>query len=185
MALQGHPGEHDKGVSVDRYEWLKKEPGPRMLLEALKLIGVTEKAGTANNPEIMAWAKEVNAVGYSADEIAWCGLFMAVVAKRAGKPVPVNPLWARNWAGWGKDSPKELGAVLVFSRGSGGHVGLYVGEDKECYHVLGGNQGDSVSIVRIRKNRLLACRALYSIAKPANVRPVFLQVSGSVSEDER
>lgn len=167
------------------YEWLLAEPAPKMLLEALKLYGVTEKQGAENNPEIMSWAVECGVNSYRADEIPWCGLFVAVVAKRAGKPRPENPLWARNWAGWGKESPHELGAVLVFSRGNGGHVGLYVGEDRECYHVLGGNQDDCVRIVRIRKGRLIACRALYTIAKPANVRPVYLQATGAISGDER
>jgi cell wall-associated NlpC family hydrolase len=35
-----------------------------------------------------------------------------------------------------------LGDVLVFRRGGGGHVALYVGEDEEAFHVLGGNQAD-------------------------------------------
>jgi len=49
-------------------------------------------------------------------------------------------------------------AGLVFWRGtkSGwqGHVGFYAGEDATHYHVLGGNQSDSISITRIRKTRL-------------------------------
>lgn len=36
-----------------------------------------------------------------------------------------------------------------------GHVGFYVGEDAKGYYVLGGNQGDKVSVVRIAKDRLL------------------------------
>ena len=167
----------------DSYQWLVREPGPKILLEALKLYGVTEKVGPGNNPTIIEWARETNVRGYNADDIPWCGLFMAVVAKRAGKPVPENPLWARNWAQWGQASPKELGAVLVFSRGSGGHVGIYVGEDKECYHVLGGNQSDKVCVTRIRKDRLLACRSMYK-NKPANVRPVYLLNQGAISTNE-
>ena len=169
---------------TDRYAWLLRESGPKMLLEALKLYGTQEKPGDANNPIIMDWAREINARGYNADAIPWCGLFVGVVAKRAGKELPDNPLWARNWALWGKSCLPELGCVLVFSRGSGGHVGLYVGEDHACYHVLGGNQGDAVSIVRIDKARLLASRCMYSIAKPANVRRVYLSASGSISTNE-
>ncbi len=52
--------------------------------------------------------------------------------------------------------------MLVFWRGSPsswkGHVGFYWAEDETCYHVLGGNQSDRVSITRIRKSRLLAAR---------------------------
>lgn len=168
------------------YHWLLSEKGPKMLLEALRLMGTRETAGDANNPTILEWARECGIHGYNADAIPWCGLFVAVVAKRAGKHLPNNPLWARNWATWGNPSPPELGAVLVFSRGSGGHVGLYVGEDLAYYHVLGGNQGDSVSIVRIDKARLLACRALYKHGTPRNVRRVMLntKIEGKVSENE-
>ena len=169
---------------LGKYAWLDKEPAPKMLRQALDLYGIKETLGDANNPTIMEWAKEINAYGYNADEIPWCGLFMAVVAKRAGKPIPENPLWARNWCQWGQSSPKELGAVLVFSRGNGGHVGLYVGEDSECYHVLGGNQKDQVCVVPIQKRRLIACRSMYKI-KPTTVRPVWLQSEGVISVDER
>jgi uncharacterized protein (TIGR02594 family) len=169
---------------LGKYAWLDLEPAPKMLRAALDLYGVKEKIGDGDNPEILAWAKECNIYGYTADAIPWCGLFIALCAKRAGKKIPENPLWARNWAGWGESSPHELGAVLVFARsGGGGHVGLCVGEDKECYHVLGGNQSDSVSVTRIRKERLLACRAMYKV-KPATVRPVWLDSVGTVSGNE-
>jgi hypothetical protein len=42
-------------------------------------------------------------------------------------------------------------AVLVFERPGGGHVGYYFGEDATAYHVLGGNQGDAVTIARIAR----------------------------------
>ena len=38
----------------DGYPWLLKENAPRMLIEALNLYGVKEKAGSENNPEILA-----------------------------------------------------------------------------------------------------------------------------------
>ena len=170
---------------LGKYAWLDREPAPKMLRAALDLYGVKETIGEDDNPVILEWAKECGIKGYQHDSIAWCGLFIALCAKRAGKKIPENPLWARNWAQWGESSPHELGAVMVFSRsGGGGHVGLYVGEDKECYHVLGGNQSDSVSITRIRKERLLACRSMYKV-KPATVRPVWLQSEGDISVDER
>lgn len=48
--------------------------------------------------------------------------------------------------------------MLVFDRAGGGHVGFYVGEDLTSYHVLGGNQGDRVSIMRLEKSRCVARR---------------------------
>lgn len=171
----------------DKYKWLLKEPAPKMLIEALKLVGTKEMPGTKDNPEIIEWAQEtgLNKV-YSADSIPWCGLFMAVVAKRAGKTVPKDPLWALNWRNFGVvASPGMLGDVLVFKRESGGHVALYVGEDKDCYHILGGNQSDAVTITRILKARCVGVRRpVYSIAQPLNVRRIYLSASGDVSTNE-
>ncbi len=168
------------------YAWLLVEPAPRMLIEGLKLHGLVEVPGVKNNPIIMGWAEEVGTgLAYSADAVPWCGLFMAVVAKRAGKPIPEKPLWALNWGKWGQDGGQpELGDVLVFVRPGGGHVGLYVGEDEDAYHVLGGNQGDRVSIARVWKDRLRACRQLYEVGKPRTIRPVILVASGALSENE-
>lgn len=170
------------------YAWLEKEPGPKMLAEALKLYGIKETDGPANTPEIMAWARELGgsvARVYSADSVPWCGLLAALVAKRACKDLPASPLWARSWATWGKPSPRaSLGDVLVFVRNGGGHVGFYVGEDATSYCVIGGNQGDAVSFAWIAKSRCIAVRRQYRIAVPANVRPIRLKRSGALSTNE-
>ena len=157
-----------------------------MTQEALKLYGTTETPGTANNAEIMAWAKACNLDKvYTADSIAWCGLFAAIVAKRSGRS-PVNqPLWARNWRNFGEPSPEaSLGDILVFARGSYGHVGFYVGEDTTCYHVLGGNQSDKVCITRILKSRLIAKRRPRYSVKPASAKPYWLKSDGAISNNE-
>jgi uncharacterized protein (TIGR02594 family) len=171
----------------EKYQWLLNEPGPKMLVEALKLYGTKEVPGNNDNPEILSWAAETGLSRvYSADAIPWCGLFIAIVAKRADKTFPDNPLWALNWAKFGAHKPHpELGDVLTFKRNGGGHVGLYVGEDNDCWHVLGGNQGDAVNIKRFTKDRLYECRSpIWKIAKPGNIRKVYLQPDGEVSDNE-
>lgn len=171
------------------YAWLDDEGGPRMLVEMLKLYGVKETPGSKNNPTIMAWAKEVG-VPYPADSVAWCGLAVSVAAKRATWEYSPkgNPLWARNWATWGQGvETAMLGDVLVFPRGTGGHVALYVGEDSTHYHILGGNQSDQVNIVRKPKSPLLAKRRpVWRRFPPPNLRQVWLKPTGatvSVKED--
>lgn len=159
--------------------WLASEPGPKMLVEALKLFGTHEGAGTADNLDILRWAKEIGMQGYTHDSVAWCGLFMAVVAKRAGKEIPASPLWALNWKNFGHPTPiAMLGDVLIFNRQGGGHVGLYVGEDDKAFHVLGGNQGDEVSIIRVLKNRLVTVRRPFYQVQPANVRVIKMSEDG-------
>lgn len=168
------------------YAWLAREPAPRMLLEALKLYGVREVTGPGDSPDIMAWAREVGVQAtFKHDITPWCGLFLALTAKRAGKPVPVTPLWARSWASWGSPSPRAaLGDVLVFRRDGGGHGGLYIGEDATTYYVLGGNQSDAVTITRIQKSRCIAVRRHYAVGAPPNVRPIHLSVVDQLSENE-
>lgn len=169
------------------YAWLGREPGPRVLLEALALFGTRETPGAASNPAILAWARETGlARDYVNDGIAWCGLFVATVVKRAGFEPVAAPLWARNWAKFGTAADKaSLGDVLVFSRDGGGHVGLYVGEDASAFHVLGGNQSDQVCVSRIAKARCIAVRRCpWKIAQPSNVRPVRLAAGGALSTNE-
>lgn len=172
---------------TNKYAWLSQEPGPAMLTKALELFDIHESPGAINNPEIIKWANEVGgdvSDTYKADEIPWCGLFMAVVAKRAGKQVVKDPLWALNWGTFGvhTDVPM-LGDVLVFTRKTSdgkkaGHVAIYIGEDDSCFHIIGGNQADSVCIIRIEKSRLYAARRPKYNVQPKNIRVVKLSSNG-------
>jgi uncharacterized protein (TIGR02594 family) len=169
-----------------QYAWLANEPGPRILVEMLKMYGTRETPGAGNNPVIMKWAEEVGLRNvYTADSIPWCGLGMAVAAKRAGKEIPNSPLWALSWAKFGTKVPRPmLGDVLTFKRNGGGHVTLYIGEDSNAYHCLGCNQSDQVNITRIAKNRLYAARRSPMTIQPANIRVVYLQGNGALSINE-
>lgn len=69
-----------------------------------------------------------------------------------------NPYRARNWLLFGQDTKPVSVAVLIFERGSGGHVGFAVGQEDTHFYVLGGNQSDAVTIARIAKSRLLSAR---------------------------
>ncbi len=169
------------------YQWLAQEDAPKMLVEALKLYGTTEAPGDReDNPEIINWAKELGLKDYVHDSIAWCGLFVAIVAKRAGKEVVANPLWAANWSKFGTAQQRAmLGDVLVFSRPRGNHVAIYIGEDETTYHILGGNQSDQVNITRILKARCRAIRrAKFTTRQPDNVRPIVLNTGGTISTNE-
>jgi uncharacterized protein (TIGR02594 family) len=142
---------------------------------------------------IIGWAREIGGRVqdvYKADSIPWCGLFMAVVAKRAGEHPPADPLWALNWGNFGDAADRPmLGDTLVFVRQTtegkrAGHVAMYVGEDTEAYHTLGGNQSDSVCVTRVAKQRLYATRRPAYHRRPSNIRPVELARAGSLSSNE-
>jgi uncharacterized protein (TIGR02594 family) len=172
-----------------KYQYLATEPGPNLLLRALEKFGTREILGGTHNQEILRWAAKVNLQrDYTADEIPWCGLFLGVCAFEAGWPLPKLLLRAKEWLTFGQEAPVPmLGDVLVFGRAGGGHVGLYVGEDATHYHVLGGNQGNCVSIVRFPKSGagtfpfLGARRPKWTRQQPANVRRVFVGADGVVA----
>ena len=177
-----------------QYQWLAKLRGlPNTIKIGLPNLGTQEVVGKGSNRTILGWRdvlnqKGVKIEGYSDDDIPWCGLFAAWVAmNRVNNPGEVvkSPLWARNWAKYGAKAPiPSLGDILVFSRGSGGHVGFYVAEDSTAYHVLGGNQGNKVSIARVAKDRLIAARRPPYQTVPAAVKPYRVASSGALSTNE-
>ena len=77
------------------YDFLKSETSPKLLVEAVKLLGTKEVVGKVHNPVILGWAKEVGlSKVYTADEIPWCGLAIAYACHQAGVQVVDKPLWA-------------------------------------------------------------------------------------------
>ena len=173
---------------MEQLKFLEKEPAPKVFKIAYDLIGTKEKIGKENNPIIMDWAKQVGLTKtYSADSIPWCGLFVAYCVSKAGFEVVKNPLWARNWANFGtKEKKAMLGDILTFVRDGGGHVGIYVGENRTGYFVLGGNQGDEVSIVKIAKSRCLSInRCKWKIKQPDNVREIWIDLNAPLSTNEQ
>lgn len=172
----------------DQYKWLLNEPGPKMLLTALKYYGLKEGLGSSDNPTIMQWAHDFGITWYEHDSIAWCSLFMGQVAKESGYAPPNKNvlLAAVSWAKWGvRQSVAMLGDILVFNRPGGHHVGLYVGEDDTAYHVLGGNTSDAVGIARLAKDRLIGIRWPEGVDLSTNIRTIILSSSGTpLSQNE-
>jgi hypothetical protein len=59
---------------------------------------------------------------------------------------------------FGRSTKTITCAVLIFERGSGGHVGFAIGQDDAQFLVLRGSQSDTVITTRIAKSRLLGAR---------------------------
>ncbi len=133
---------------------------PQWLRLARTYLGTREIPGAATGKPIAAMLRKLGA-WWSDDETPWCGVFVGFVMKECGFEIPKYYMRAKDWADWSANLDRAVltpGAVLVFGRQGGGHVGFYVAEDATAYHVLGGNQGNSVSITRILKTRLIASR---------------------------
>jgi hypothetical protein len=153
----------------EKYKWLLKDPAPKMLVEALKLVGVREVSGMEDNPEILGWAKELGIDHlYKNDELAWCALAHAIIIKRAGKPLDLKGwdiLRALKYIKFGvhvDDDKAMLADTLIFKRKQGGHVGLYIFE----------------------KDRLVAVRRPDYKVMPKNVRKIFMDSTGNISTNE-
>lgn len=130
---------------------------PAWLTEARSHIGTKEVPGALHNAKILRWIRDLGG-WFTDDETPWCGTFVAACVQVAGHPVPKHWYRARAWAQWGRPSPARLGAVAVFSRRGGGHVGFLIGESATHFYVLGGNQSNMVNIAPISKDRLLSIR---------------------------
>ena len=111
---------------------------------------------------LMDWLKRDGRSLGDPSKTPWCGDFVETCI-RIGLPdepllgaLGTNPCWARNWLLFGRDTRPITGAVLIFTRGSGGHVGFAIGQDDTHFFVLGGNQSDAVTIARIAKSRTSA-----------------------------
>ena len=175
-----------------KYKWLGTIGTlPKLVLAGLSFLGLKEFAGTANNPVLIDMAKRLGISSiYTSDALSWCALFISYLCVIADKPMPYTGyeiIRAASFVNWGNPVPKgreALGDILVFKRPGGNHVGIYIAESATTFHVLGGNQSDSVSFTEIKKDRLIACRRYYAIAPPASVKKYILSSSGMISTDE-
>ncbi len=156
---------------------------PRWLKIAETYTGMAEIRGPKHNSTILGWLDKLGA-WWRNDETPWCGVFVAHCVQDVGLPYPPMYMRAKAWVDYGSLLRRDRlapGAILVFDRAGGGHVGFYVGEDAGHYFVLGGNQGNAVNVMKLGKSRLLASR--WPKGEPVIGKPVYM-TGGKVSTDE-
>ncbi|WP_421398531.1 TIGR02594 family protein [Agrobacterium fabrum] len=116
---------------------------------AQRELGVSERPG--NNPRILEYLATTTLPGSykKTDQTSWCAAFVNWCFKTADIDGN-NSAWALNWGTWGRETEPELGTVVVFHRDTatekGGHVGFFVEDLGSKVKILGGNQGDAVSV---------------------------------------
>lgn len=129
------------------------------LAEMYAMLGKHE---SRNHTELWNWLKSDGSSVGDPDRIPWCGDAVETALRRwnPGYVVPNNPYLAANWNKdqYGESCEAFVGAIVVFWRGSPsswkGHIGFIVGGNRSNWYVLGGNQGDSVTITPISKGRV-------------------------------
>lgn len=150
------------------------------LVVAEQYLGYTE---TANRLELKQF------MGIDPRSTEWCAAFVNSVLYSVGQPgsetVSPYPLMARSFTDWGtpvdhKEQEPEPGDVVIFPRGRQswqGHVGFYVDtvtvDGKEYWQILGGNQGNAVSVDLYVPSRAIAVRRAPAPVRAAEARNLF------------
>ena len=150
LAANGEPIQGSRATSdLENTNAIRiKSKAPEQVHEGLEKLGLNEYQHRTVLREY---------IGVDPRRVQWCAAFVNAVLQESKLPANYDhptPYMARSFLEWGEsvDSPKQ-GDVVVFPRGNTGwrgHVGFYmdsvVMNDIVYYRILGGNQGNSVSI---------------------------------------
>lgn len=140
------------------------------------LVGeIRELPGAQHHPFIQ-WGHMLCGLGPdTADEVPWCSTSLNAIMKLAGAPRSRSAR-ARSWLNIGRPTDTRSATpdwcVVILRRGSGdgaagpevlnapGHVGLFASYDvdRRQVYVLGGNQGDAISIAPFKEDLVLGIR---------------------------
>ena len=140
---------------------------------ARNFIGQKELAGGKSNPWIVSLWENNKWLGDDDSRVPWCGAFVNFVLINNDIKTFNSFYRAKDWLKWGvKLTQPAYGCVVVFERKGGGHVGFVVGRDKAGnLLVLGGNQGDAVSIAAFDPTRVSGFRWPSEIPL-SNIKPL-------------
>ena len=140
---------------------------------AQRYVGMTEIPGSNHNPQILSMLR-LDMEWPKGDEVPWCSAFTNYVAWLLRLPRSKS-LRARSWLNVGAHVTQETAEVgydvVILQRGTGqqpgpdiinapGHVGFFAGFDGGKVMLLGGNQGDQVSVSSYSASRILGIRRL-------------------------
>lgn len=143
---------------------------------AQRFVGIRETVGPDSNPQILAMLR-LDDEWPKTDATPWCSAFVNYIAWLLNLPRS-RRLNARSWLAVGQPVPLDQARpgfdVAVLTRGkppqpgpekldAPGHVGFFAGFagiNRSKILVLGGNQGDTVSIAEYPAERLLGVRRL-------------------------
>jgi uncharacterized protein (TIGR02594 family) len=139
----------------------QKSPLPPHLLWALTQLGEKEIAGGKDNPAIVAY-HATTASGAAPDEVPWCSSFVNAAWESRGVRGSRSKA-AVSWVTWGVESKLRTGAVVHFGKAAPdakgtGHVALVFAWDAEWVYVIGGNQGNAVTVAKRPRASVGSCR---------------------------
>lgn len=131
---------------------------------AMAEIGVREVKGNKHNPRIGQYHSATIGAGvkHLADETPWCSSFVNWCMTRCSYN-GTRSKRARSWLEWGEELEQpRRGCIVVLSRGPAalglGHVGFFDERLGDLVRLLGGNQGNRVSVAGYAADRILSYR---------------------------
>lgn len=157
---------------------------PLWLRTARRDDGLTEIPGQQSHARILQMARAIGSPAwYHNDDQPWCAVALNAWLQDSGLPMAVGTrgdyfdrLRALTFAEYGQGLREPaLGAIGVFSRPEGNHVGLYLGQFRDLFYIYGGNQSNKVCATWMRAKRLKTWRWPPGVALPA---PGLIQLTG-------
>ena len=123
---------------------------------------VREIPGAVHDSRILEY-HNATTLGATEDELPWCASFVCWCLESVWIQSPRSAR-ARDFEVWGDPVGESYpGCVAVLSRGSNqnqGHVGFYLESSPWGVMILGGNQGNRISIETFPSERLITLREL-------------------------
>lgn len=161
---------------------------PKYMEIARGYLGTKEIKGKVNNAKVVRMFSLAGHPEIKNDEIPWCAAFVAACLAEGGCVNEVTSslrLWAAAYSKLGKKLTAPVwGCVGVKTRQGGGHVGFVVAANKDHVWLLGGNQGDAVSVARFPRASFSAfCLPTGVDAK--KLPPLPASAAGAVNPSEK
>jgi uncharacterized protein (TIGR02594 family) len=128
---------------------------------AAQELGTVEWA-EGSNPVVLDYYKRAGHPEIKSDDVPWCAAFVGAVLAKCGLP-NTGSLLARSYEQYGDPVPVNeavRGDIIVLPRGEPwqGHVGFVHSFQGTKINVLGGNQGDQVSVKPYPADNIVAIR---------------------------
>ena len=127
---------------------------------------VIERPGPDQDHPFIRWCHSLTTYGEAGDHVPWCSSFLNALCWLHGLP-RTRSAAARSWLTVGQvitlEEAEPAYDVVILRRGSSptaGHVGLYSGREASRVYLLGGNQGDAVTVAPFLSSKVIGVRRL-------------------------
>lgn len=186
VTVDGIAGPKTRGALVD-YE--ASQGAPPWLLELASHMFMHE---VSDNAALRKWLRSDGTTLGDPAAQPWCGDAMETAIKNTLPDEPFygpmqNPYWARNWAHFGEETEgRDLGDLVVMTRGNGGHIAALVGRDDRRGLILirGGNQSNMINDMWVDVARVINYRKPITYNKRVPRAPYVDSRGGKISINE-